>query len=70
MDALGNLLKFIVTPGQRHEITQADSLVQDLKNTMLLADKGYDANGLVEQLAKQKSIAVVPPKKYKTQKRL
>ena len=69
MDALGNLLKFIVTPGQRHEITQADSLVQDLKNTMLLADKGYDANGLVEQLAKQKSIAIVPPKKNTRHKR-
>ena len=69
VDALGNPIKFIVTPGQRHEITQADSLVQDLKNTMLLADKGYDANGLVKQLAKQKSIAVVPPKKNTRHKR-
>jgi len=42
VDALGNPLKFILTPGQRHDITQADSLVQDLENIMLLADKGYD----------------------------
>ena len=63
VDALGNPLKFILTPGQRHDVTQGDSLVQDLENTMLLADKGYDCNSLVEQLERQKSIAVIPPKK-------
>ena len=40
VDALGNSLKFILTPGQRHEITQALALIQD----MVIADKGYDRN--------------------------
>jgi transposase len=31
VDALGNPLKFILTPGQRNDITQAESLVKDLK---------------------------------------
>ena len=69
VDALGNPLKFILTPGQRHDITQADSLVQDLENTMLLADKGYDSNALVGQLKIQQSIAVIPPKKNRKHKR-
>lgn len=69
VDALGNPLKFILTPGQRHDITQANSLVQDLENTMLLADKGYDSNALVEQLEGQKCIAVIPPKKNRKYKR-
>jgi transposase len=69
VDALGNPLKFILTPGQRHDITQADSLVQELENTMLLADKGYDSNALVEQLEGQKCIAVIPPKKNRKYKR-
>jgi transposase len=69
VDALGNPLKFILTPGQRHDITQADSLVQDLKSTTLLADKGYDSNALVEQLEGQKCIAVIPPKKNRKHQR-
>lgn len=69
VDALGNPLKFILTPGQRHDITQADSLVQDLENTMLLADKGYDSNALVEQLERQKCVAIIPPKKNRKHKR-
>ena len=69
VDALGNPLKFILTPGQRHDVTQAGSLVQDLENTMLLADKGYDSNAFVEQLRIQRSIAVIPPKKNRKHKR-
>jgi transposase len=69
VDALGNPLKFILTSGQRHDITEADSLVQDLENTMLLADKGYDSNALVEQLEGQQCIPVIPPKKNRKHKR-
>jgi transposase len=69
VDALGNPLKFILTPGQRNDITQANSLVQDLENTMLLADKGYDSNALIEQLEKQKCIPVIPSKKNRKQQR-
>ena len=69
VDAIGNPLKFILTPGQRHDITQADSLVASLDNTMLLADKGYDSNALVAQLKGQKCIAVIPSKKNRKHKR-
>ena len=69
VDALGNPLRFILTPGQRHDITQANSLVQDIQNTMLLADKGYDSNALVQKLEEQKTIAVIPSKKNRKQQR-
>ena len=69
VDALGNPLRFILTPGQRHDITQADLLVKDLENTMLVADKGYDSNALVQQLEEQKSIAVIPSRKNRKQQR-
>ncbi len=61
VDAIGNPLKFTLTPGQRHDITQAGSLVYSLENTMLLADKGYDSDALVEQLKGQKCGAAIPP---------
>ncbi len=39
VDALGNSLKFILTPGQRNDITQGNTLVEGLQNTQLIADK-------------------------------
>lgn len=60
---LGNPLKFILTPGQRNDITQANSLIQNINDMILVADKGYDSNALIEQLEKQKCIAVIQPKR-------
>jgi transposase len=69
VDALGNPLKFILTSGQRHDITQSDSLVKGIKNTMLLADKAYDSNAFIAQLEEQNCIAVIPPKKNRKHQR-
>ncbi|WP_375319031.1 transposase [Candidatus Tisiphia endosymbiont of Oplodontha viridula] len=69
VDALGNPLKFILTAGQRHDITQGNSLVKDIKNTMLLADKAYDSNAFIEQLEEQDCIAVIPSKKNRKQQK-
>jgi len=63
VDALGNPLKFILTPGQRHDVTQANDLIEDIKNTMVLADKGYDSSALVKTIEEKGSVAVIPPKK-------
>ena len=63
VDALGNPLRFILTPGQRNDITQAESLVKDFTNTTVIADKGYDSNALIETIENSKSSAVIPPKK-------
>jgi transposase len=69
VDALGNPLKFILTPGQRHDITQADSLAKDIANTMLLGDKAYDSNAFIEQLEVRNCTAVIPPKKNRKHQR-
>jgi len=62
VDALGNPLKFILTSGQRNDITQAESLIQNFKNTMVIADKAYDSNALIEAIGKNDSTPVIPPK--------
>jgi transposase len=69
VDALGNPLKFTLTAGQRHDITQAESLVQGIGNAMLVADKGYDSIALIEKIQEQKCIAVIPPKKNRKYQR-
>ena len=63
VDALGNPLKFILTSGQRNDITQADSLIKNTSNTTVIADKGYDANSLILTIEEHQSTAVIPPKK-------
>jgi IS5 family transposase len=50
VDALGNPLKFILTAGQRNDITQAENLIQDVQNTTVIADKEYDSSAFVESL--------------------
>jgi len=63
VDALGNPLSFTLTAGQRHDITQAERLTQNLERTTLIADKGYDSNTLVENLQNKGCTVVIPPKK-------
>jgi len=62
VDALGNPLKFRLTGGQRNDITQAEGLMEGMKNAQVLADKGYDCDGFVEVIEKQQCTAVIPPR--------
>ncbi|MFH0898208.1 MAG: IS5 family transposase [bacterium] len=62
VDALGNPLKFIVTPGQKHEVTQAEKLLGKVWGTYVLADRGYDSDDFRACVKKQGSIPVIPGK--------
>jgi transposase len=57
-DALGNALRFILTSGERNDITQAQALVNDLVADYVIADKGYDAAPFVMKL-KERNLEVV-----------
>lgn len=61
-DALGNPLKFILTPGQQSDITQANQLIKDVFDAACLADKGYISKQFVFALEKKNCIPVIPPK--------
>ena len=61
-DALGLPVRFILTSGQAADITQAIPLMQDIDTGALLADKGYDANALLDWLGQRDITAVIPPK--------
>ncbi|WP_265016528.1 MULTISPECIES: IS5 family transposase [unclassified Wolbachia] len=63
VDALGNLLKFTLTPGQRNEITQAPVLTENIYNSTVVADKGYDSNAFVTSLESKGCIVVIPPRR-------
>ena len=59
-DALGNALRFLLTGGERNDITQAESLVKDLCAEYVIADKGYDSEAFVLHLKGRDSEAVIP----------
>ena len=60
VDGNGRPLRFILTPGQRGDVTQASALLQGLSPRRVLADKAYDANALRETIADMKAEAVIP----------
>jgi transposase len=62
VDALGQALRFALTPGQRHDITQAPELLKDFTQANVIADKGYDSNALIEQIQNQNCTPVIPPR--------
>ena len=63
VDALGNLVRFVVQPGQRNDIVGVKPLIEGISFDMLLADKAFDANWLRKELDKRGAIAVIPPRK-------
>jgi len=62
-DALGNLVRFKLLPGQRSEITGVYDLIDGLQFSALLADKAFDADHLRAELAGRGAQAVIPAKR-------
>ena len=44
-DALGNLVRFVPLPGQRHDVTSFDVLMAGIACLAFIGDKAFDANG-------------------------
>ena len=63
VDALGNPLSFLLTPGQAHDLEGADALLPQMQAPTLLADKAFDADErVIEPLHAAGKTAVIPPK--------
>lgn len=62
MDALGNLIRFLLLPGQAHDMKGVAPLIRNVSFGALLADKAFDADWLLEELGARGAIAVIPPK--------
>ncbi len=63
VDALGNPLSFLLTPGQAHDLEGADALLPQMEADTLLADKAFDADQrVIEPLLAEGKTAVIPPK--------
>jgi transposase len=70
VDALGNPIDFILTPGQACDLEGADAFLPGLSAQAFLADKAYDADERVIKPLQEKGITIViPPKANRKNKR-
>lgn len=53
-------MHFLLTGGERNDITQAAALVEDFVAERVIADKGYDSEAFVLHLKERDSEAVIP----------
>ena len=69
VDALGNPLRFRLTGGQSHDITQAVDLVEGYQSEYVIADTAYDAQSFLTVIEDCGAIAVIPPRKNRREGR-
>lgn len=59
-DKIGRPLRFILTPGQRADVTQAPALLKGLQAKHVLADRAYDSGSLRAIIANMGASPVIP----------
>ena len=62
VDALGNPLRFELTAGQVHDITQAKSLIADYSCEYVIADKAYYSDDFHQIVVAGGAVPVIPPR--------
>ena len=62
VDALGNLARFLLLPGQRHDSIGAAPLLDGVEIGARIADKGFDNDWIRQELDARGATAVIPPK--------
>lgn len=69
VDALGNPVKFVLSSGNEHDLTRAEELAENLENTKILGDKGYDSQKFVDFLGRRNCEAAIPARSNCKKKR-
>jgi transposase len=62
VDALGNLVRFLLLPGQAHDMKGVAPLIKGAACDALRADKAFDADWVRQDLDTRGAPAVIPPK--------
>jgi transposase len=58
-DALGNLVRFVLLPGNRYDTIGVAPLIDAIDFDALLGDKAFDANWIVEELDQRGAKVVI-----------
>lgn len=65
-DALGNLVRFTLLPGQRFDTIGVEPLLKDLDFGGLVADKAYDSDSIIADLNTRGAKVVVSQRSQRT----
>ena len=65
VDALGNPVRLLIGPGQGSEMRQADALIEGIPSDYVIADKGYDADTLIDSIKQAGAVPVIPPQSHR-----
>ena len=60
VDALGNLVRFLLLPGQRHDSVGVEPLLHGVSFEALIGDKAFDSDSLRADLNEHGATAVIP----------
>jgi len=69
VDEAGRPVRVIITAGTVNDCTKADELTKDISHEVLLADKAYDTNSIVEAALENGIKVVILPKKNRSVQR-
>jgi hypothetical protein len=58
-DALGNLVRFILLPGQSHDTVGVAPLIEGVSFAALIADKAFDSNWIILELNERGAMIVI-----------
>jgi transposase len=69
VDAKGRPVRLLISPGNDHDITCAEALLDGLeKRAVVIADKGYDADRVRAQIKAQGAFANIPNRSNRKKK--
>jgi transposase len=63
VSGLGLPVSVVLTPGQAADVKQAEELLKGVPAEVVIGDKGYDSDPLVEAIQAKGAEAVIPPRK-------
>jgi transposase len=58
-DALGNLVRFVLLPGQRFDTVGVAPLIRDIEFGGLIVDKAFDSNWIIADLNERRAKIVI-----------
>lgn len=60
VEAMGQLNRFVLTGGEVHDVTQAGTLIEGISAGVVIADKAFDADALLDHIRASGARAVIP----------
>ena len=64
-DALGNLVRFVLLPGQRYDTVGVAPLIQDIDFGALIADKAFDSNWIIDNLNERGASIIISQRPHR-----